>query len=233
MKHLKKFEQFDLVNEEISKKSIFAILSSIFLSLQGSSKPIDNRPIKVNKEISSDRQLSGDLDKIKEDLNRLSSSVNDTSLSSLIDKVNNIKDKREIKPVCDQISYFISKNKIYDKEISDSLNHIKSMNLDLLKKDKDILLQKYIDLWNGNLLSDNKSKVLSDGNDRRDKIYFFILVILIVMVISLAISYSENRYNYHEPSLADDPFQDDLEDDDDNPNDDLNNEVDQDSGVRL
>lgn len=228
MKHLKKFEQFDLVNEEISKKSIFAILSSIFLSLQGSSKSIDSRSIKMDKEISSDRQLSGDLDKIKEDLNRLSSSVNDTSLSSLIDKVNNIKDKREIKPVCDQISYFISKNKIYDREISDSLNHIKSMNIDLLERDKDILLQKYIDLWDGNL-----SSVLSDGNDRRDKIYFFIVVILIVMLINLAISYSENRYNYHEPSLADDPFQDDLEDDDDNPNDDLNNEVDQDSGVRL
>jgi hypothetical protein len=156
MKHLKKFEQFDLVNEEISKKSIFTILSSLFLNLQGSSKSIDSKPIKMDKEISSDKQLSGDFEKIKDDLNKLSSSVNDTSLSSLIDKVNNIKDKVEIKPVCDQISSFISKNKIYDKEISDSLNHIKSMNLDLLKKDKDILLQKYIDLWDDHVPSVSK-----------------------------------------------------------------------------
>jgi hypothetical protein len=223
MKHLKKFEQFDLVNEEISKKSIFTILSSLFLNLQGSSKSIDSKPIKMDKEISSDKQLSGDFEKIKDDLNKLSSSVNDTSLSSLIDKVNNIKDKVEIKPVCDQISSFISKNKIYDKEISDSLNHIKSMNLDLLKKDKDILLQKYIDLWDDHVPSVSKksqTKPISGW-------YILIIVILIWNVINLTMSYFENRvYNYHEPSLADDDY-----DDENNIND---NEIDPENvGVEL
>jgi hypothetical protein len=145
MKHIKKFESFK-INEEISMKSVFPIIVSLFLSLQSFGRGYSgSSPGFISKEYVMD-----DLSNIENDLEGLKNSVSDPELVDLISRVQDLKDGRwykstqgEIPRICQDLQNFSERNDIYDKEISDSLNHIKSQDIKELKKDYQILLNKY------------------------------------------------------------------------------------------
>jgi hypothetical protein len=144
MKHIKKFESFK-INEEISMKSLFPIIVSLFLSLQSFGRGYSGHGSFISKQY-----VIEDLTNIEQDLERLKNSISDPELVELISRVQEIKESNwyphttsKIPIICQDLQNFAERNDIYDKEISDSLNHIKSQDIKELKKDYQILLNKY------------------------------------------------------------------------------------------
>jgi len=145
MKHIKKFESFK-INEEISMKSLFPIIASLFLSFQSFGRGYSGS----SPGFISKHHVMSDLSNIENDLERLKNSVSDPELVDLISRVQDLKDghwykstQGEIPRICQDLQNFAERNDIYDKDISDSLNHIKSQDIKELKKDYQILLNKY------------------------------------------------------------------------------------------
>jgi hypothetical protein len=149
MKHIKLFENFDKMNEEISVKSIFPIAASLFISLNSfanggaaaaSARSVDRQYSKYFQESTS---------KIESDLERLKLSVDDPELNSLIGRIQdmngefkNLTSFDDIPILCDDLKRFAEKHDIYDVEISKTLNHLKKQDISQLKDDYKILLNK-------------------------------------------------------------------------------------------
>jgi hypothetical protein len=150
MKHLNYFNNFKL-NEEVSFKYLMPLLASLFLNLKsayafsGGAHAAHSRGGGGGHR--SSLQVSDELSKIKFDLRKLKSIVNDPEITNLIDQADELSDSRydseSIKDLCSQIEVFLQNNDYYDRELSDSLNHLKYGDIEQLKNDYKVLLNKY------------------------------------------------------------------------------------------
>lgn len=171
LKYVKTFESFK-INEEISMKSVFTIITSLFLSLQSLGAGYNAKGSFISKE-----RVMGDLTNIENDLERLRKTITDPELVELISRVQEIKgsswypsDVSMIPVICNDLERFAERNRFYDTDISESLNHLKLNDIEELKKDYQILLDKY------------ETAKTSDTNAS-----WVIMILLVLIVIASAI----------------------------------------------
>jgi len=176
MKYLKIFEEFhkDELNEEISLKPIVPLISSLFISLNSLAGVFiaPTTAVVSTKPLFPKGYVINELDNVFNDLNTLKEEVKDPELSDLIKSVDHLKQDKftrfspdEILDVCSKIEKFAKDNDMYDQDISDSLNHIKSKDIEKLKIDYKILFKK--------------SK---DAIDENSKIILIILLVLMLLI---------------------------------------------------
>ena len=169
MKYVKNFENFK-INEEISKKSLFPLITSLFFSLQSfvpSTGYSGISPITKMRKV-----INNDISNIKIDLQKLEKTISNEELVELISRVKNFRDIDEIPSICHDLEIFAQKNDIYNNVISDSLNNLKSKDIKKLENDYRILFKDYENIKN-QIDSDNKLS----------------LIIIIGLILSLIFSF--------------------------------------------
>ena len=152
MKYIKTYESFQ-VNEEISLKGIAPIIASLFLTFN--SLDVKAFPAHGAGRSVADvwvPKIETQARKIKIDLEKLKSETNDPQLLDLISSVQSLESfdygkwgegVSEVDEVLNKIKSYISSHEINDPLIEDSLNHISSGDIKILKNDYEELLKRY------------------------------------------------------------------------------------------
>ena len=164
MKHVKTFESFQ-VNEELSIKGLFPILTSLFLTL----KPFDASAIVLGSAKGAKRyaatstmEIRNISSKIEMDLERLKSETQDPEVLELIESIQSLKNWKysdgfdKVAVVTDSLYSYIQSQNINDPLINDTLKNLSKGDIELIKSDYDMLLNKYEEMknheTNGNIL---------------------------------------------------------------------------------
>ena len=156
MKHVKTFESFQ-VNEELSIKGLFPILTSLFLTL----KPFDASAIvlggaKGGKRYAatSTMEIRNIASKIQTDLEKLKSETQDPKVLELIESIQSLRNWKysdgfdKVAVVTDSLYSYIQSQNINDPLINDTLKNLSKGDIELIKSDYDMLLNKYEEMKN-------------------------------------------------------------------------------------
>jgi hypothetical protein len=151
MKYVKTYENFQ-VNEEISLRGLAPIIASLFLtfnSFDASSMVSVSSDGPNSYAHYATHEITSISDKIKRDLERLKSETQDPELLKLIESVQSLDGWQygdgtdKVNVVVNYLKSYIQSRKINDPLVSDTLNNLSSDDVELIKSDYQMLLQKY------------------------------------------------------------------------------------------
>ena len=148
MKHVKTFESFQ-VNEELSLKGVFPILTSLFLTLNSFDVSARHGAAGRRHAAISTMEIRNISSKIEMDLERLKSETQDPEFLELIESIQSLRNWNysdgfdKVALVTNDLNSYIQSQNINDPLISDTLKNLSKGDIELIKSDYNMLLNKY------------------------------------------------------------------------------------------
>jgi hypothetical protein len=152
MKYVKTYENFQ-VNEEISLRGLAPIIASLFLtfnSFDASAFPSGGASGSRRYAAYATHEITSISDKIERDLERLKSETEDPELLKLIKSVQSLDGWQygadgldKVNVVVNDLKNYIKSQNINEPLVNDTLNNLSSGDVELIKSDYQMLLQKY------------------------------------------------------------------------------------------
>jgi hypothetical protein len=184
MKHIKTYESFQL-NEEISLRGLAPIIASLFLTFNSFDASAYGGGRRYRAYAT--HEINSITDKIDRDLERLKSETDDPEFLNLIESVQSIKGWQyadgldKVNVVINDLKDYIQFEKINEPLVSDTLNNLSSGDVELIKSDYQMLLQKYQEI------------------DKHTENMKLILIIVSTLVLSFAVMIAYQYVKYGLP----------------------------------
>lgn len=151
MKYVKTYENFQ-VNEEISFRGLAPIITSLFLTFNSfDASAVVTGGARGGRMYAkyATKEITSISDKIERDLERIKSETQDPELLKLIESVQSLDGWKyddgfeKVDVVVNDLKSYIQSQNINESLVSDTLNNLSSGNIELIKSDYQMLLQKY------------------------------------------------------------------------------------------